>query len=295
MIPQPKAPITVIVPTRNEEKNIQKCLESLSWVDELFVVDSHSTDRTVEIARGMGAQVVQFSWNGRLPRKYNWALDNLPISKEWVLFVAADEEVPAALRDEIIDKVSGQSKYAGFSIRFRYYFLGRELKHGEQLWKLQLFKHRLTRFELVDTPEVTSCDMEIHEQPLVRGPVGRLKATMVHRDLDNLHHYFERHNTYSDWEALRRVRNCTNGAGEEVRPRPFGSPAERRRFYKHAFFNLPGKPLFYCLWYYVLHGGFLDGRAGFIFTVLRAFYWYQIGVKQYELRLRQRAMPRIVR
>jgi len=293
MIEQPKVPITVIVPTRNEEKNIQKCLESLSWADELFVVDSHSTDKTVEIARGMGARVVQFSWNGRLPRKYNWALDNLPITKEWVLFVAADEEVPIALRDEIAKKISEQSKYAGFSIRFKYYFLGRELKHGEQLWKLQLFKHRLTRFELVDTPEVNSCDMEIHEQPLVRGPVGRLKATMVHRDLDDLHHYFERHNTYSDWEALRRVRNCSNGAGEEVRPRPFGSPAERRRFYKHVFFNLPGKPLFYCVWYYVLRGGFLDGRAGFIFTALRAFYWYQIGVKQYELRLRERAISRI--
>src|SRR5258706_7647077 len=94
-----KAPLSVLIPTKNEEKNILKCLESVSWASEVYVVDSHSTDGTVQIAERQGATVVDFTWDGKGPRKFNWALEHLPWKNEWVLVVDADEEVTSSLRD----------------------------------------------------------------------------------------------------------------------------------------------------------------------------------------------------
>src|SRR3989454_4865499 len=199
-------PLSVLIPAKNEEKNIHKCLESVSWADEVYIVDSCSTDRTAEIARSRGATVVPFSWDGKGPRKKNWALETLPWKYAWVLVVDADEEVTPALRDEIAAAVSRPSGYAAFLIPYQYYFLGRLLRHGAPLWKLILFQHRLARFERMEVPEVTGYDVELHEHPVVCGRVGRLRSPMIHHDFENLSHHFQRHNIYSDWEALLRTR-----------------------------------------------------------------------------------------
>ena len=89
-----KLPISVVVPVKNEERNMVACLESVAWADEIWLVDSHSTDRTCEIARQFGAQVVQFDYTGGFPKKKNWALEHLPFKHEWVLLLDADEEDP---------------------------------------------------------------------------------------------------------------------------------------------------------------------------------------------------------
>ena len=280
-------PISVLIPTKNEEENIRKCLESVSWADEIYVVDSCSTDRTVEIAQNMGAKVVPFSWDGKGPRKKNWALDNLPWKHEWVLVVDADEEVTPSLQDEITALVNRPSEYAAFLIFYNYYFLGRLLRHGAPLWKLILFKHRLARFEKIEVPEVTDYDVEIHEHPLVSGQIGRLHSPMIHHDFESLHEHFQRHNIYSDWEALLRTRYLHRDLEKEIRPRLFGSTMERRRFFKRFFLSLPGKPWIYFFYSYVLRGGFLDGRPGFIYNVLKAIHWYQISIKEYEICLRE--------
>jgi glycosyltransferase involved in cell wall biosynthesis len=279
--------ISVLVPTKNEERNISKCLESVAWADEIYVVDSCSTDRTAEIARSQGAAVVPFSWHGKGPRKKNWALDHLPWKHEWVLVVDADEEVPPALRDEITAAVCRPSSHAAFLVPYHYYFLGRLLRHGAPLWKLVLFKHRLARFERMEVSEVTGYDVELHEHPLVRGSIGRLRSPMIHRDNETLHHHFQRHNIYSDWEALLRTRYRHRSLEDEIRPCLFGSAVERRRFLKRLFLRLPGKPWIYFFYSYVLRCGFLDGRPGLIYNGLKAFYWYQIGIKEYEIRLRE--------
>ena len=193
-------PISVLVPTRNEEKNILKCLESVSWADEVYVVDSRSDDRTAEIATRQGATVVEFSWDGKGPRKFNWALEHLPWKHEWVLVIDADEEVTPSLQSEIAAVVSKPSEHAGFLARYHYFFLGSLLRHGAPLWKLVLFKHRLARYEQIDVPEFSASDLELHAHPVVRGPVGRLRSPMIHHDFEDLHHHFERHNIYSDWD-----------------------------------------------------------------------------------------------
>jgi glycosyltransferase involved in cell wall biosynthesis len=203
----PKVPLSILIPTRNEQENIAKCLESVSWADEVYVVDSNSKDRTAQIAGTMGAHVVNFSWNGRGLRKYNWALRNIPWKHEWLLIVDADEEVSPELRVELARTVQESTPHAGFLVRFHYYFLGRLVRHGDPLWKLILFRHRLARIEVRDVPEINSqMDVELHSYPILQGTVGRLRHAMIHRDLADLHHHFERHNTYSDGEALLRAR-----------------------------------------------------------------------------------------
>src|SRR5215831_14073006 len=97
----PHLPISVIIPTKNEEANVKVCLESVAFASEVFVIDSQSSDRTVEIAQSMGAQVVQFYYTGQWPKKKNWALRTVPFKNEWVLILDADERITPELRDEI--------------------------------------------------------------------------------------------------------------------------------------------------------------------------------------------------
>jgi glycosyltransferase involved in cell wall biosynthesis len=280
-----KVPLSILIPTKNEEKNILKCMQAVSWADQVIVVDSLSTDRTVELATGMGAEVVQFLWDRKGPRKKNWALDNLLWKHEWILVVDADEEVTSELRDEIIEVLASGTRCEGFLVRYKFYFLDRLLKHGAPLWKLILFR-RHVRFELLDMPEFTGYDVEVHEHPIVHGKIGRLRSRMIHHDFDDLHHHFARHNIYSDWEALRRTRYKERDLTNEIRPRLFGSNVERRRFLKNIFLDvLPGKPWIHFFHSYLLRCGFLDGRPGFVYSVLKAFYWYEVSAKVYELRL----------
>ncbi len=279
-----KVPLSVLVPTRNEERNIERCLRSVSWAAQVFVVDSCSTDRTAEIARAMGADVIPFRWDGHGPRKKNWALDNISWANEWVLVVDADEEVSHPLHGQIAAAIKHGAGFEAYSIPYQYYFLGRLIKHGALLRKLILFRHRRARFEQTSVPEVTGYDVELHEHPVVRGKTGKLAAHMLHHDFDDLHHYFDRHNIYSDWEALLRTRYRDRDRSSEIKGRIFGSAAERRRFLKRLFLGLPGKPVIYFLYAYILCGGFLDGREGLAFNILKSFYWYQIGLKEFELR-----------
>jgi glycosyltransferase involved in cell wall biosynthesis/SAM-dependent methyltransferase len=287
-----RTPVSVLIPTRNEEANLAKCLASVAWAGEVVVVDSASGDRTAEIAREHGATVVPFAREPGGPRKRNWALENYPWKHEWVLLLDADEEVSPELAQEIARAVAEDSAHDGFLIRFHYFFLGRKLRHGDPLWKLCLVRHARARFETVDVPEVTAYDVEVHEWVRVPGAVGRMREVIVHLDFQDLHHHFDRHNIYSDWEALLRTRYRRRDVSGEVRPRLAGSRVERRRFFKRWFLRMPARPWLYFFYSFFLRGGFLDGRAGFIYAALKSFYWYQVGVKEYELRLAERIVER---
>lgn len=278
--------VSVLIPARNEERNIEKCLRSVQWSNDIYVVDSCSSDRTVELASQMNAHMVDFKWNGSGPRKKSWALANLPWKHEWVLIVDADEEVTPELASEL-NEVIQSTDVAGFLVKYRYYFLGRPLRHGAPLWKLILVRHARTHYEQMKVPEVTSYDVELHEHPIVDGTIGRLRAIMVHRDNEDMHHFLSRHNIYSDWEALLRTKYRDAQWDDVVNARPFGNATERRRWLKRVFLATPGKPWLYFLYSYILRLGFLDGRPGFIYNVLKSFYWYQITIKEYELQHNQ--------
>jgi glycosyltransferase involved in cell wall biosynthesis/SAM-dependent methyltransferase len=288
-----KAPISVLIPTRNEEANLAKCLASVAWADDVWVVDSASTDRTAEIARAAGARVVTFHWDGRGPRKKNWALARLPFRHPWLLLLDADEEATLELAEEIRRRLAAAPAENGFLVRYHYYFLGRWLRHGDPLWKLALVRHACARFESIAVPEVTGYDVELHEWPRVPGRLGRLRAPLLHRDAENLRHFFDRHNVYSDWEARLAVQYAARDRSGEIRPRLAGTPVERRRWCKRLFLRLPGRSWAFFFYSYLLRGGFLDGRAGFHYAALKAIYWYQTGLKALELEQSARTPPQL--
>lgn len=283
----PKIPVSVLIPARNEEANLPACLTSVARADEVFVVDSQSSDRSVEIAEDYGAKVVQFHFNGRWPKKKNWSLENLPFRNEWVLIVDCDERIPPELWEEI-ESVIQQSTFDGYYLNRKVFFLGQWIRHGGKYpdWNLRLFKHAKGRYENLNTEDIRNTgDNEVHEHVILPGKSGYLKNDMLHIDFRDLYHWLERHNRYSNWEA-RVYLNLLNGQGDEgtINAHLWGDAVQRKRFLKKVWVRLPFKPLLRFILFYVVRLGFLDGKAGYIYGRLLSQYEYQIGVKLFELR-----------
>jgi glycosyltransferase involved in cell wall biosynthesis len=273
-----KATISFIILTHNEERNICTAIGSVvGWADEIFVLDSYSDDRTVELSRAMGVHVVQRHFDNFAAQK-NWALDHLPLRNEWVFFLDADERVPAGLRGEITEAISGPSDRDGYFVGMKQLFMGSAIAHGG--WfpnlRLLLFKHRLGRYE----------NRMVHEHLILRGKPGRLRNLLMHEDRKGLHRYFERHNAYSTMEAFEASRYLAAEAKHSsLGPSELsGAPASRRALKQWAYRHLPFRPLFKFLWSYGLRGGFLDGAVGFRYCLLQSLYEYQVSLKILELR-----------
>lgn len=282
-----KIPISVLIPAKNEEANLPACLESLQRADEVFVVDSQSSDRTAEIAKNYGANVVQFCFNGRWPKKKNWGLENLPFRNEWVLIVDCDERIPPELWDEIAVAIQNLN-HDGYYLNRKVFFLGKWIRYGGKYpdWNLRLFKHKKGRYENLKTEEIRNTgDNEVHEHVILEGTVSYLKNDMLHIDFRDIYHWLERHNRYSNWEA-RVYFNLLNGVDESgtIGANLFGDAVQRKRFLKKLWVKLPFKPTLRFILFYIIRLGFLDGKAGYIYGRLLSQYEYQIGVKLYELR-----------
>jgi glycosyltransferase involved in cell wall biosynthesis len=275
--------ITVIIPTLNEGENLPGALASVDWVDEIVVVDSQSRDHTATIAKEAGVEVVQFYYSGYGPKKKNWALDNLVLRNEWVLLLDADERVTPALRREIEEAIGGTSA-DGYCIDREFVFMGRSLRCFRPNWNLRLFKHRLGRYEdlgLNDLPGTG--DNEIHEHVALDGEIGFLENPLLHDDYRGLTRWIDRHNKYATWEAhlYRKFRAERIGTGllEFLLLDSFS----RKRVLRRLWVRLPLRPpIRFAVWY-LLRRGFLDGRPGFIFCTLMAFYEVMINAKLYEL------------
>ena len=281
-----KLPISVLIPAKDEEKNIRACLDSVACADEVFVVDSQSADATGTIAAEWGATVVQFHFNGRWPKKKNWALDNLPFRNEWVLILDCDERItPELWRD--IETAIVAPEYAGYYLNRKVFFLGAWIRHGGRYpdWNLRLFRHTKGRYENLNTEEIRNTgDNEVHEHVILDGKVGYLNEDMLHEDYRDMYAWLLRHNRYSNWEA-RVYYNLLTGMGEQgtIGANLFGNAVQRKRFLKKIWVRLPFKPTLRFMLSYFLQLGFLDGRAGYIYARLISQYEYQIGVKLYEL------------
>jgi glycosyltransferase involved in cell wall biosynthesis len=281
-----RVPVSVLVPIKNEAENLPRCLGCVQWADEIFVVDSQSTDGSPEIAQQHGANVVQFHFNGTWPKKKNWALEHLPFKNEWVLILDADEVLPPEAGDEIARAITHAGTTAGYWINRRFFFLGRWLRHSYYPnWNLRLFRHSLGRYEKLTEADTGSGDNEVHEHVVVRGPTGRLRTEMDHYAFPSVEVFIEKHNRYSNWEA--RV------AADEFLSRSSGdlshAPVERRRRLKKLSQRLPFRPLLRFLYIYIWQKGFLDGRDGYYFARLHAVYEFLSVAKTYELRRRSQS------
>jgi glycosyltransferase involved in cell wall biosynthesis len=275
--------ISVLIPVKNEALNIQDCLESVRWADEVFVVDSQSTDGTAELAAAAGATVVQFHYQGG-PKKKNWSLANLPFRHEWVLIVDADERVPPELAAEIRQVIQRADAPAGFYINRRLIFLGRWIRHcgWYPSWNLRLFRHRLGRYESFGVEAANTGDNEVHEHVVLQGRASYLRYDLLHHDHKGLYHFLERHNRYSDWDAavFSRLRR-----EPLLRRDSLAGAVARKRLLKRLWVRLPFRPLLFFFYLYIVRAGFLDGVAGWHFCLLASIHQYHIGLKMKEASL----------
>ncbi|AOX03546.1 glycosyltransferase [Moorena producens PAL-8-15-08-1] len=284
--PNTKLPVSVLIPAKNEEANLPACLESVNRADEVFVVDSQSSDRSIEIVEEYGANIVQFYFDGFWPKKKNWSLENIEFRNQWVLIVDCDERITPELWDEIAVAIENPD-YNGYYINRRVFFLGQWIRFGGKYpdWNLRLFKHEKGRYENLKTEGIPNTgDNEVHEHVVLNGKAGYLENDMLHIDFKDIYHWLERHNRYSNWEA-RVYLNLLTGKDDSgtIGGNLFGDAVQRKRFLKKIWVRLPFKPLLRFILFYFIQLGFLDGKAGYIYGRLLSQYEYQIGVKLYEL------------
>lgn len=275
--------VSVIIPTRNEARNLSRCLDALTEFGEVYVIDSQSTDDTVAIAQAHGAKVVQFLYAGGWPKKRQWAMDTLALAYDWVLLLDADEVVTRELTAEI-RRVIRNRESDGYSIRLQMHFLGKILRHCDaSFWKLSLFRKGRGHFECrLRDQDASMADIEIHEHVVVDGPTAHLQNALVHHNVDSLSRYILKHNEYSNWEA--RVLSQPQAETEELASKLLGSQAQRRRWLKRRLFRLPGSPILLFLYRYIFRLGFLDGVPGLIYCTFQAVQMFHSKAKIYELR-----------
>ncbi len=240
--------LTAIVPTYNEEKNIEECLKSISFADEIIVVDSFSTDKTIEIAKKYADRVVQHEYRYSAAQK-NWIIPQA--SNEWILIVDADERVPAELREEILQTLANPLCDA-YWIGRRNFIGSREIRYGS--WGrdkvIRLFRRDKCRYE----------DKEVHAEVVVDGKVCRLKNKLIHYTYQNIDEYVKKLIRYAEWGANQRLKEGWRG-----------------RWYQIVFF-----PIFTFFRNFFINLGFLDGIYGFIVEALNSWYVFLKYVKLYE-------------
>jgi glycosyltransferase involved in cell wall biosynthesis len=271
--------VSAIVLAFNEEVNLPSCLESLVGLDsEVFVVDSGSTDRTVEIAEEAGATVVFHKFVNYSAQR-NWAQRHLPLNTEWVLHLDADERLTAEVVREINDVLAQcTSEIDGFLLRRRTVFMGRWIRHGGHYPSYQLRLFRRDR---------GVCEDRLYDQHfVVKGRVAKLCHDYVDVVMSDLSTWSQRHVRWTELEAKELL--STEGRVARVEARICGSPIERKRWLRDRLFG--SCPLFlrafsYWLYRYFFRLGFLDGVEGLIFHFLQGL-WFRVLVdaRIYEAR-----------
>ncbi|ETW98289.1 MAG: hypothetical protein ETSY1_19400 [Candidatus Entotheonella factor] len=269
--------IAVIVLTYNEARNLSACLTSIAdWANELYIVDSGSTDPTVAIARQHGAQVVEHAFESHA-KQWQWALHHLPLTASWVLGLDADQRLSPELSREIQrlmrDKARLESGPAGYVIKRKQIFRGRWIQHGGYypIYLLKLFRRRDV---WLDPSE--RVDHHFH----VSGTVGKLQHDLIEDNQNeaDIAVWVAKHNRYAALQALEefersRHRTPVMKFSDYLR----ATPPLRRSAQRQLWYRMPiyARPVLYFLYRYLFRLGFLDGSAGFTFHVLQAF-WYRL-------------------
>jgi glycosyltransferase involved in cell wall biosynthesis len=275
-------PVSVIVPARNEARNLPRCLASLRAVGETYVIDSQSNDGTPDIAHSFDAKVIQFHYQGGWPKKRQWAIDSLPFAYDWIMLIDADEALTPELTEEIRQAIKDPC-LDGYYVGLQMFFLGRQLRHsGATFDKLSLFRRGKGQFECrLEDQDTSMCDMEVHEHVMVDGRTAKLKSPLLHRNVESLSHYIQKHDEYSNWEA--RVWSRGEAGSRELQPSLFGTQAQRRRWLRKKLFGIPGSPVLFFIYKYIFRLGFLDGVPGLIYCGLQGVQFFYIKAKIYEL------------
>jgi glycosyltransferase involved in cell wall biosynthesis len=284
-------PISGLVITYNEEVNIGECLDSLCFLDEVFVIDSFSTDRTVEICKryeSAGVKIFRHKFED-YARQRNWALKNLPWSNEWIFVLDADERISLELRAELEGVfASDQSDADFYYVKRRFIFLGRWLKHSTfyPFWLLRLFRRSEARYV-----------RSVNEQVLVSGKPGYLKHDLIHKDQKGLFAWIEKHNRYSSLEAKEylAVKGGRDACSEHRKEQRGTLRDVRIQGLKRLFISLPFRPFIRFSYMYFWRRGFLDGKEGLTYCMLQAVQEFHINCKMCEMKLEGKTNVRNLR
>ncbi|MDA8528927.1 glycosyltransferase family 2 protein [Opitutaceae bacterium] len=284
-----KLPISLLIPALNEASNITDCIKSAEGFSEIVLVDSGSSDGTCDMARKLGARVVDFDWNGKLPKKKNWALANVTWQNEWVFILDADERLTPELVEEIGKIASAPSEeFDGYYVNRKFWFLDGWLNHCGYYpsWNLRFFRHHKGRYEqLPDVGESGSGDNEVHEHVQLEGKAGHLVGEMEHYAFPTLFIWVEKHNRYSNWEA--KLDTSTEATQSATHANIDPGLARKRRL-KQLARRLPFRPFIRFCYHYFGRLGILDGYRGFIFCRLMGIYEFLSVAKGAEIRRTKR-------
>ncbi len=278
--------LSVIILTYNEALNLSTCLASLKSLDaEIFIVDSGSSDQTVEIAKQANCQVF-FHPFANHAKQLNWALENLPIKTPWVMRLDADERLTPKLVEElqqVLPQTSGE--ITGYQVKRRVFFMGRWIRHGGYYptWLLRVWR-----------TGIGTCEQRWMDEHIVlsQGKVANLKHDIIDENHKGLNFWTDKHNHYADREVKDILGSIVDEKDDLLKVSQH-SQASQRRWMKTSFYAR--SPLFfrafiYFLLRYFIGLGFLDGKEGLIFHFLQGF-WYRflVDAKIYEMRVKNQS------
>ena len=239
----------------------------MGWAEEIFIVDSLSTDRTVDIALKRGINIIQrpFTYFGD---QWNFALENLPIKTPWTFKLDPDERLTEDLKEEIHLLLQGEPKHNGYSMDRRLWFMGKPLHVLAPV--LRLWRTGSCRFS----------DVIVNEHPKIDGTVGKLESILEHHDSRDLHHWWDKQNLYTTMRAIEYAR----GLELSAEPKLFGTSLERRMFFIKTFFRIPFRFQFQWLYELFVRGAWRSGRVGFTWAKLRVEIRRMCELKEREMR-----------
>jgi len=267
-------PVSVMVFTLNEEIHLPSCLASLAWCDDVIIVDSYSSDATESICRSAGVRFAQNTFTGFGDQR-NWALQHASPRHDWVLILDADERVTPELVSELRALIPSVGADIGaFRIRRRFHLWGRWLRHSSlyPTWVVRLVHRDRVRY-------INRGHAETQE---VQGRIADLANDLIDENLKGLDDWFDRQNRYAAEDAAYEL--AAERSALPWRRGLFGGALERRALLKRLAARAPARPLLYFIYSYVLRCGFLDGRDGLQFCLMKALYQRMVQIRKYDLR-----------
>jgi glycosyltransferase involved in cell wall biosynthesis len=268
--------ISVLILTLNEEVNLPACLKSVAWSDDIVVLDSHSTDRTVDIAKAAGARVFARPFDNELNQRA-YALREIRFAHPWLYNPDADEVTPPDLRDEMQAAVAAAARpEVAYRVRFKTMFMGRWLRYSSlyPTWVMRLFR-----------PDRVRLERQVNLRYVAEGPVGFLQSHFLHYSFNKgMEDWGEKHRRYARFEAREARKVAADGRADWAGLVARGDPVRRRRALKDLSFRMPCRPLLRFVYMYVIRRGFLDGYPGFVYCRLLANYERMIDEEVRRLR-----------
>ena len=270
--------LAIVIPVKNEEKNLPACLENVEDFKHVVLVDSGSTDRTIEIFKGIrdqglgirdGWERIDFKWDGKFPKKRNWVLRNYKFKTPWVLFLDADERVTEEWKRaaEALLSSPDAERYDVIKCYYDNWFMGKMLRHGDCMQKTAMVRVGAAEYEKIDEDHWSSLDMEIHEhlQPRRKDAEGEIRARMEHHDKRSFESHVAKHREYAKWETNRYRQLMAHPERWEAL-----SPRQKMKYRNLTKWWLAPAYFAAC---YIRKLGFLDGYAGLRFALFKAWYF----------------------